>query len=77
MRNFLLLIGYLTSLGLYAQNDPEGNQQIMESLTIEGYSINNELFAYAKSKQNPVYTVQITLKGTPENSLSKVTSAKV
>lgn len=72
-----MTLGCLATIVLPGQNTPEANQDVLESLAIEGYTINNEVFAYSKSKQNPVYTLSITLKGKPANSSSKVSSAEI
>jgi len=77
MRIFLLTLGCLASIGLLGQSNTEAYQEILESFAIEGYAINNEVFAYSKSKQNPVYTLRITLKGKPADTSSKVSAAEI
>ena len=76
MKLFLLLVGCLTSLSLFAQNANDIEQDVFESLIIENYTISNEIQAFHKSNNNPVYGLSIQLKGHPAEG-SSVTSAEI
>ena len=77
MKNLLLILGCLVSSMVLAQSPTEKQGNFLQSLTIESYTITNEISSHTRSKQNPNYGLRIDLTGQPASDKFAVTSATV